>query len=107
MAFVITFNLVIIFTLMRPRLAHRTKGPLVEWAAFKEVPYALFTIGTFLALWGIYFAYYYVRTTSPLQQRCRYSFQLHLHCPQNNIPGIRYLTDSNTDHSLRENYNRS
>jgi hypothetical protein len=60
MGFVQVFNAVIILLLARPRVAARKKGPLVEWSAFKEVPYSLFAVGIFLALWGVYFAYYYV-----------------------------------------------
>ena len=44
----------------RTRLPPRTSGPLVEWAAFKETPYALFAIGMFLNFWGLYFAFYYI-----------------------------------------------
>lgn len=61
MGFVILFNTALIFTLMRPRHAARVKGPIVEWAAFREAPYSLFSIGIFLALWGVYFASFYVR----------------------------------------------
>ena len=44
----------------RTRLPPRTSGPLVEWAAFKELPYALFAIGMFLNFWALYFAFYYI-----------------------------------------------
>ena len=64
MGFVMVFNTAIIIALARPRLGGRIKGPIVEWSAFQELPYSLFAIGIFLALWGIYFAYYYVRVTS-------------------------------------------
>ena len=60
MGFIILFNSIIIVTFVRPRLAPRPKGPLVEWGAFKEPVYSLFCIGIFLALWGLYFAYYYI-----------------------------------------------
>ena len=33
-------------TLTKPRLPPRKSGPLVEWAAFRELPYALFSIGS-------------------------------------------------------------
>ena len=66
MGFVILFNTVVVIAFVKPRLAARPKGPLVELAAFKELPYALFAVGIFLALLGLYFAYYYV---SFLQQR--------------------------------------
>lgn len=62
MGFVMLFNTAIIVALARPRPASRIKGPIVEWSAFRELPYTLFAIGIFLALWGVYFAYYYVRT---------------------------------------------
>ncbi|KAL8968298.1 MAG: hypothetical protein Q9183_002530, partial [Haloplaca sp. 2 TL-2023] len=52
----------IAFVFVRPRLPPRKSGPLVEWAAFRELPYTLFSIGMFLAFWGLYFAFYYVGT---------------------------------------------
>lgn len=73
MGFVILFNTVLVIAFVRPRLAPRPKGPLVELAAFRELPYALFAVEIFLALLGLYFAYYYV------------SFQKHtLACSTNN-----------------------
>ncbi|MCJ1341413.1 hypothetical protein MMC09_006709 [Bachmanniomyces sp. S44760] len=45
---------------VKTRLPPRKSGPLVELSAFKELPYALFTIGMFFMFWGIYFAYYYI-----------------------------------------------
>lgn len=44
----------------RTRLPPRQTGPLVEWSAFKELPYLLYAIGITLCFWGLYFAYYYV-----------------------------------------------
>lgn len=64
MGFVIIFNTVIILLLARVRLPPRRIGPLVEWAAYKELPFTLFCIGMFLNLWAVYFAYFYV--TPPL-----------------------------------------
>ncbi|KAI9841662.1 MAG: hypothetical protein M1837_000456 [Sclerophora amabilis] len=51
---------IITSTLSKTRLPPRKSGPLVEWAAFKELPYSLFSVGTFLCFWGLYFAFYYV-----------------------------------------------
>ncbi|KAL8695209.1 MAG: hypothetical protein Q9218_000247 [Villophora microphyllina] len=45
---------------IRPRIPPRKSGALVEWAAFRELPYTLFSIGMFLSFWGLYFAFYYV-----------------------------------------------
>lgn len=45
---------------LRTRLPPRKSGPIVEWAAFTELPYLLFSIGMFLVFWGLYFAFYYL-----------------------------------------------
>ncbi|MCJ1485962.1 hypothetical protein MMC06_006138 [Schaereria dolodes] len=65
MGFVVLANFALIMTFARTRIAPRESGPLVEWSAFKEPPYVLFTTGMFLALWGVYFAYYYVNSLTP------------------------------------------
>lgn len=68
MGFIMIFNTGVIITLARPRHASRIKGPLVEWSSFREWPFTLFSIGIFLTLWGVYFAYYYVSISSPRSQ---------------------------------------
>ena len=45
---------------LRTRLPPRKTGSLVEWSAFTELPYLLFSIGMFLCFWGLYFAFYYL-----------------------------------------------
>ena len=60
MGFLVLFNTIVILVLARPRLQRRLKGPLVEFSAFLDPVYSLFAIGIFLAVWGLYFAYYYV-----------------------------------------------
>jgi len=45
---------------LRQRLPPRKSGPLVEWDAFKEMPYALFAIGMFLNFWGLYVGFFYI-----------------------------------------------
>jgi MFS family permease len=69
MGCVILFNSIIIISTARVRLPPRKSGPLVEWAAFKELPYTLFCIGMFLNLWAVYFSYFYVRLP---RCACRY-----------------------------------
>ncbi|KAH8671412.1 major facilitator superfamily domain-containing protein [Xylariales sp. PMI_506] len=61
MGFVVLANVVIILVVMKVRLEPRKSGPFVELAAFKELPYLLFSISMFFTLWATYFAYYYVR----------------------------------------------
>ena len=51
----ITFN-----AILRTLITPRKSGPLVGWAAFKEPPYVLFTIGGFLLYWPLLFAFFYV-----------------------------------------------
>ena len=63
MGFVLLFNAIVANSIARVRLPPRKAGPLVEWDAFRELPYTLFCIGMFLNLWAVYFAYYYVSWT--------------------------------------------
>ncbi|KAI1101959.1 MFS general substrate transporter [Jackrogersella minutella] len=60
--FVALVMVVIMNILIKPRSLPRKKGPLVEWAAFKEPPYVLFIAGTFLVYWTLYFGFFYVNT---------------------------------------------
>jgi nitrate/nitrite transporter NarK len=39
--------------ILKPRLKPRKAGPIVEWAAFKELTYVLFAAGKFSALLGL------------------------------------------------------
>ncbi|CEJ93308.1 hypothetical protein VHEMI08904 [[Torrubiella] hemipterigena] len=48
--------------LLRPRLAPRRTGPLVEWSAFKEPAYALYAVGAFLLYWALFFAAFYINS---------------------------------------------
>lgn len=68
MGFVQLFNAIVILAVARPRAGARKKGPIVEWAAFREAPYSIFVVGIFLCLWGLYFAYYYVSLFGPSTQ---------------------------------------
>lgn len=60
MGFVFLTTSTVAVALLRVRVKPRKSGPIVEWEAFKEMPYLLFCVGCFLALWGLYFAYYYI-----------------------------------------------
>lgn len=46
--------------LLRPYLPPRRNGSLVEWSAFRELPYVLFALGAFLNLYALYFGFFYV-----------------------------------------------
>ena len=45
---------------LRPRLPPRKSGPVVEWAAFREIPYLSAVSGFTLVFGAMFFAYYYV-----------------------------------------------
>ncbi|KAI7180296.1 hypothetical protein D0868_10730 [Hortaea werneckii] len=47
-------------TFYRTRLPPRRSGPLVEWGAFRELPYVLYCVAAFMFFWGLYFAFFYV-----------------------------------------------
>ncbi|CAM1503666.1 Fc.00g012570.m01.CDS01 [Cosmosporella sp. VM-42] len=53
-------TLAIAYLLVKPRIKPRKSGPLVEWAAFKELEYTFYAAGSFFCFWGVYFAFYYL-----------------------------------------------
>lgn len=67
MGFVVLFNVVMVIALARTRLPPRPSGPIFEKSAFREVPYLLYTIGTFFVLWPVYYAYGYVSQIAGLE----------------------------------------
>ncbi|RYO96821.1 hypothetical protein DL765_011394 [Monosporascus sp. GIB2] len=49
--------------LLKPRFAKpKTRGPIIEVGAFKELTFLYFTIGTFLFYWALYFGFFYMNT---------------------------------------------
>ena len=45
---------------LRTRLPPRKTGAIVEWSAFTELPYLLYSIGMFLVFWALYFGFFYL-----------------------------------------------
>ncbi|PGH35352.1 hypothetical protein GX50_01816 [[Emmonsia] crescens] len=60
MGFIMLANSLVIMSLVRVRLRPRESGRFFELSAFRELPYSLFCIGSFLIIWAVYFAYYYI-----------------------------------------------
>ncbi|TEA10860.1 Aspyridones efflux protein apdF [Colletotrichum sidae] len=60
MGCVVSFNAFVIVCFTRTRVPTRKPRSLFDFRAFAEVPYTLFAVGSFFALWGIYFAYFYI-----------------------------------------------
>jgi predicted MFS family arabinose efflux permease len=67
-----TIALIMIATLaisnltLRSRLPPRKAGPLIEPKAFLQPSYSLYTVGAFLAFWGLYTPFFY--STSYMQK---------------------------------------
>ncbi|OBR05243.1 Major facilitator superfamily transporter [Colletotrichum higginsianum IMI 349063] len=59
-AFVQMGTLMIAFVFLRPRVKPRKAGSIVEWAAFKELEYTFYAIGSLLNYLGVFFAFYYL-----------------------------------------------
>ncbi|KAK3359938.1 major facilitator superfamily domain-containing protein [Lasiosphaeria hispida] len=59
-AFVALFMSVLAIALLRPQLVPRKAGPWVEWDAFKEGPYVLYTLGAFMFFWALYFGFFFI-----------------------------------------------
>ncbi|KAK1762769.1 MFS general substrate transporter [Phialemonium atrogriseum] len=62
--FVQLASLVVANTFLRPRIPPRRTGPLVEWAAFRELEYTFYAAGSFFIFLGVYFAFYYLASFS-------------------------------------------
>lgn len=62
--FVTIFMLAICILMLRPQLAPRKSGPVIEWPAFKEPVYVLYASGSFFVFWALYFGYFYVSCSS-------------------------------------------
>lgn len=51
---------IVVIALYRTRLPPRKSGPIVDWASFRELPYALYCTAMFFNFWGLYFAFFYI-----------------------------------------------
>ncbi|RDW59829.1 hypothetical protein BP6252_12916 [Coleophoma cylindrospora] len=72
MGFVVLANVLVILCLAKTRLPPRQrtgKRKLMDWEAFAEWPYSLFTVGIFFSLWPVYYAYSYPHHPPPAQCR--------------------------------------
>ncbi|KAF7551471.1 hypothetical protein G7Z17_g4978 [Cylindrodendrum hubeiense] len=59
-AFIQLGTLIIAGFFVKSRIPPRSTGPLVEWAAFKDLEYTFYAIGAFMAFWSTYFAFHYL-----------------------------------------------
>ncbi|KPM36999.1 hypothetical protein AK830_g9562 [Neonectria ditissima] len=58
--FVALAMVVIANLMLKPYLPARRSGPLIEWEAFRELPYIFFSIGSFLNFYALYFGFFYI-----------------------------------------------
>ncbi|KAK3319866.1 major facilitator superfamily domain-containing protein [Cercophora scortea] len=49
---------------LEQRIKPRKAGPVVEWAAFRELEYTFYACGSFFCFLGVYFAFYYLSSFS-------------------------------------------
>ena len=54
---------VLVIALEKPRLPPCKSSAIIDWDAFKELPYTLFCFGIFFQVWDIYYTLYYVSVT--------------------------------------------
>jgi MFS family permease len=52
------------FLFFKPRLPPRKGGPIVEWPAFRDIPFLLLSVGMFFNFWGLYIAFFYIGSYS-------------------------------------------
>lgn len=52
--------LIIVNIFAKQRMPPRRSGPIIEWAAFKEMRYSFFAMAMFFSFWGVYFAFFYL-----------------------------------------------
>ncbi|KAF1996001.1 MFS general substrate transporter [Amniculicola lignicola CBS 123094] len=60
LGFVNVVCLMVVFAFMKPRLPPRKAGPIIDMAAFKDIPYILHVLGTSFLMPATYFAFYYI-----------------------------------------------
>ncbi|KAH7165791.1 major facilitator superfamily transporter [Dactylonectria macrodidyma] len=72
---------------MKSRIPPRSSGPLVEWAAFKELEYTFYAIGAYLAFLSAYFAFHYLAAFSRDILGISYSSSLDLLLVLNGVGG--------------------
>jgi MFS family permease len=65
LGFIMLATMILPCILSRARLPPRKKGPLVDWAAFKEPCFPIYWVAISLCFWGVYFPYYYVSKITP------------------------------------------
>ncbi|KAK0713696.1 major facilitator superfamily domain-containing protein, partial [Lasiosphaeria miniovina] len=62
--FIQVATLAVSFVFLKTRIPPRRAGPIVDWAAFKEMEYTFYALGSFFCFLGIFFAFYYVASFS-------------------------------------------
>lgn len=85
------FTLAIANIVMKSRLPPRKAGPLVEPKAFLQPSYTLYTIGAFLAFWGLYTPFFYAT-----------SYAAKVNAPANVAPYVLSMMNVSPSHQLRE-----
>ncbi|KAF2732259.1 MFS general substrate transporter, partial [Polyplosphaeria fusca] len=101
LGFINVAALSVVIAFMKPRLPPRKSGPLVDYAAFRDVPYILYVLGICFLMPPIYFVFYYVASFARDELGMSYADSLNLVIIANGV-GIpaRVLPGYIADHFL-------
>ncbi|KAI9725894.1 MAG: hypothetical protein M1834_009457 [Cirrosporium novae-zelandiae] len=59
--FILLATLLVSNAVMKVRVLPAGRRKIVDWSAFKELPYTLFNLGSFLSFMGLYTPFYYIQ----------------------------------------------
>ncbi|KAH7348244.1 major facilitator superfamily domain-containing protein [Pyrenochaeta sp. MPI-SDFR-AT-0127] len=60
LGFINVASLALVIAFMKPRLPPRKSGPLIEWDAFRDMPYVLHVLGMCFLMPPVYCVFYYI-----------------------------------------------
>lgn len=78
LAFINVASLALVIAFMKPRLPPRRSGPLIEWAALRDVPYVLHVLGVCFLMPPVYCVFYYIATFARDELGMPYTTSLNL-----------------------------
>jgi MFS family permease len=89
MGLVMLFNSILVVLFSKTRLLPRPAAPLLDWAAFRDATFVLYSLGIFLVFLGIWIPYYFIRpfAVDVLSSSQKTSFDLLLVLNGVGVPG--------------------
>lgn len=59
--FITLITLIVPNIVMKPRVLPASKRALIDWTAFKDVPFMVFTLGSFIGFMGLFMFFFYIQ----------------------------------------------